>query len=291
MAGSPATYNTDSQLWRATKDLTDVLAQRARSRQPHARVILTQYASDAGTVNPATQPHFGNTSTTAQPQGVPPANNSYSSSANGSNSPPNGSYTSAPSTQPVPVQPAPAYGDPMWPRQAGARPADSPEGPYAPGPIFSENSPFIGGPPDATEPLRTLDFEVSANEAMTGRMMFGVGINSDAGLVGQIMLDEQNFDWTRFPRSWEEIRNATAFRGAGQRLRLEAVPGTQVQRYMINFQNPYLMGTQISLGLSGYFYNRQYTRMASSSGSAAGSRSATSSPRTFRAASPIAGRR
>ena len=31
-----------------------------------------------------------------------------------------------------------------------------------------------------------------------------------------------------------------AFRGAGQRFRLELVPGTQVQRYMISFQEPYL---------------------------------------------------
>ncbi|MCK5644498.1 MAG: BamA/TamA family outer membrane protein, partial [Gammaproteobacteria bacterium] len=156
------------------------------------------------------------------------------------------------------TQRAPEYVAQRWPRQGPTRLVDSPEGPYVPGPIFDENSPFVGGPPDGGDTLRTLDFEVLAHEAMTGRMMFGVGVNSDAGMVGQIVLDEQNFDWTRFPRGWEDIRNATAFRGAGQRFRLEAVPGTQLQRYMINFQDPYLFGSNINLGLSGYYYNRSY---------------------------------
>ena len=90
--------------------------------------------------------------------------------------------------------------------------------------------------------------------------MFGVGVNSDAGLVGSIVLDEQNFDWTRCPTSWEDIRNGTAWRGAGERFRIEAVPGTQVQRYMVNFQEPYLFDdANVSLGLSGYYYDRIYT--------------------------------
>ena len=123
--------------------------------------------------------------------------------------------------------------------------------------IFSEDSPFFGGPPDG-EPTRPLPLDVIAQETQTGRFMFGVGINSDAGLVGSIVIDERNFDWTRVPNSWEQIRNATAFRGAGQRFRMEAVPGTEVQRYMISFQEPYLLDTNVSLGLSGSFYDRRY---------------------------------
>ena len=71
--------------------------------------------------------------------------------------------------------------------------------------------------------------------------MFGVGVNSDAGLVG-------NITWTsrtsigRRPTSWEDIMEGRAFRGAGERFRLELVPGTQVQRYMISFQEPYFDG-------------------------------------------------
>lgn len=108
------------------------------------------------------------------------------------------------------------------------------------------------------EPTEFIDINPRLRETQTGRFMLGVGVNSDAGLVGSIVLDEQNFDWTRFPRSWEDIRTATAWRGAGQRFRLEAAPGTQVQRYMATFQEPYLFNTQYSLGLSGFYYTRFY---------------------------------
>lgn len=123
--------------------------------------------------------------------------------------------------------------------------------------LFSPDSPFFAAPADG-DPTRDLDLFPTMRETQTGRLMFGVGINSDAGLMGSIVIDEQNFDWTRIPRSWEDVRNATAFRGAGQRFRLEAIPGTEVQRYMVNFQEPYLFDTPVSLGLSGYFYNRRY---------------------------------
>ncbi|MBM3791412.1 MAG: hypothetical protein FJW35_13845 [Acidobacteria bacterium] len=87
-------------------------------------------------------------------------------------------------------------------------------------------------------------------------MMFSVGINSEAGLIGSIVLDEQNFDWTRCPRSWEDFRNRSAWRGDGQRFRAEAMPGTEVQRYAVTFQEPYLFDTAVSLSLSGFFYDR-----------------------------------
>jgi len=169
----------------------------------------------------------------------------------------------APNYQPAATAPSPATAPPVQ----GYQPVD-PQPPYGnlavpPTPlpdrqgIFSEDSPFWGGPP-AGEPTRPLPIDVIAQETQTGRFMFGVGINSDAGLVGNIVIDEQNFDWTRVPNSWEDIRNATAFRGAGQRFRVEAVPGTEVHRYMANFQEPYLFDTNVSLGLSGYFYSRRY---------------------------------
>jgi outer membrane protein insertion porin family len=149
----------------------------------------------------------------------------------------------------------------MWPQTNGPdRPIDTPQGQYAPGPIFSESSPFRDGPPGGGEPARPLPLNISAEETMTGRLMFGIGVNSDAGLVGSVTLDEQNFDWSRFPTSWEDIRNGTAWRGAGQRFRLEAMPGTQVQQYSVTFEDPYLFDTQVSLGLSGFYYNRIYTQ-------------------------------
>jgi outer membrane protein insertion porin family len=72
------------------------------------------------------------------------------------------------------------------------------------------------------------------------------------------VVDERNFDWRRWPQSFEDVRNGTAWRGAGQRFRLEAFPGTEVHRYMIRFQEPYLFNSPVSLGLSGYFFTRRY---------------------------------
>ena len=140
-----------------------------------------------------------------------------------------------------------------YPWQRGGR-----SGPVSPRQDVLNELSAIGNDPHWAEPTRFIPLDVPASETQTGRMMFGVGINSDAGLVGSIVLDEQNFDWTRFPRSFEEIRNATAWRGAGQRFRIEAVPGTEVQRYMVNFTEPYFLNTQVSLGLSGHYFTRFY---------------------------------
>ncbi len=167
----------------------------------------------------------------------------------------------APATQPAQAPTTQAYGQQQWPTQSGTpqRPVDSPEGGYIPGPIFNQNSFFNDGPPDGGDFARPVPFGINANETMTGRLMFGVGVNSDSGLVGSVVLDEQNFDWTRFPQSWEDVRNATAWRGAGQRFRMEAVPGTSTSRYAVTFQEPYLFNTPVALGLNGYFYQRAYT--------------------------------
>ena len=147
-------------------------------------------------------------------------------------------------------------------QQLGAAPGvlPPPPGYNGPGELFpgtepSSPSPF-GPPAELEAPTMEVPIDVYVDETQTGRLMFGVGVNSNAGLVGQITLDEQNFDWRRFPRSWGEIRNGTAWRGSGQHFRIEAMPGTQVQRYMFSFTEPYLFDTQNSLGLSGYYYSR-----------------------------------
>jgi outer membrane protein insertion porin family len=56
----------------------------------------------------------------------------------------------------------------------------------------------------------------------------------------------------------QDVVDGRAWRGAGQRFRLEAMPGTQVQRYIASFQEPYLFDTPISFGLSGSYYDRRF---------------------------------
>lgn len=103
-----------------------------------------------------------------------------------------------------------------------------------------------------------VDLYVDLEETETGRFMAGASVNSDLGVFGNFIIEEQNFDWRRFPKSWEDIRNGTAWRGAGQRFRLEAAPGSVIQRYLVSLQEPYLWDTPISLGLSGSFYDRRF---------------------------------
>ncbi|TWU09412.1 Outer membrane protein assembly factor BamA precursor [Symmachiella macrocystis] len=108
---------------------------------------------------------------------------------------------------------------------------------------------------------RMLDLEVGVEEAQTGRLMIGAGVNSDSGLVGSVVLDERNFDIFRPPTSWDDIWSGRAWRGAGQQFRLEAVPGTVVNRYLANWRDPYaftLFDRDVSFGVSGFFFNRIY---------------------------------
>ena len=114
------------------------------------------------------------------------------------------------------------------------------------------------GLPGQPYPEQTVDILFEGQETQTGRLMLGVGVNSDAGVVGNIVLDERNFDWRRPPTSWEDVRNGTAFRGAGQRFRVDASPGSQVNRYLVSFQEPYLLDSPISLGLSGSYFDRRF---------------------------------
>src|SRR5205085_4213833 len=102
------------------------------------------------------------------------------------------------------------------------------------------------------------DVLVQVQETQTGSLLFGVGVNSDAGLTGSIVLNERNFDITHLPTSFEDLLSGRAFRGAGQEFRIEAVPGTQLQRYTASWREPFLFDSPYSLGVSGYYYDRVF---------------------------------
>ena len=108
------------------------------------------------------------------------------------------------------------------------------------------------------------DILVQVQEQPTGSLIFGVGVNSDAGLTGSIVLNERNFDITRWPTSFDDLLSGHAFRGAGQEFRIEAVPGTQLQRYTASWREPYLFDSQYSLGLSAYYWDRVYNEYTES---------------------------
>ncbi len=107
-------------------------------------------------------------------------------------------------------------------------------------------------------PENYADIDVSVMEAQTGRIMIGGAFNSDNGLTGQITIDERNFDIARFPRSWRDMVDGRAFRGAGQGFRMELLPGRNVQRYLVSFTEPYLFNSAVSFSASGYFFTRNF---------------------------------
>ncbi len=102
------------------------------------------------------------------------------------------------------------------------------------------------------------DLVVEIQEDRTGMLVFGVGINSDAGANANIVLHERNFDLTRLPTSFDDILSNRAFRGAGQEFRMEISPGTELNRFVVSFREPYLFDTRYSLGTSAYFYHRRF---------------------------------
>jgi outer membrane protein insertion porin family len=110
--------------------------------------------------------------------------------------------------------------------------------------------------PDVNATPTPLDVFVS--ETRTGKFMFGVAVNSDAGVTAQITIDERNFDITRPPTSWDDVMNGTAWRGAGQGFRFEAQPGSVVQRYLVSFTDPYFLNTNVSFSASGFYFDRNY---------------------------------
>lgn len=117
-----------------------------------------------------------------------------------------------------------------------------------------------GGTPgrNPTPPPGYVDLNIDVSEGRTGRLMAGAGVNSNNGLVGSVVLQEDNFDIMRPPRSWADIVNGYAWRGAGQSFRIEAQPGNQVSRYVVSWNDPFFMRTDYNVGVSGFYFNRFY---------------------------------
>lgn len=137
---------------------------------------------------------------------------------------------------------------------------------YAPGSAVTSVPGALGDPYGAVDPYnvfqgpreRTADLVLSGYPARTGRIMLGGAVNSDAGVTGQLTIDEKNFDICRWPTSFQDLFSGTAFRGRGQTLRLEAAPGSQFQRYMATFVEPSIFNRPISMSVNGFLYDRRF---------------------------------
>jgi len=110
------------------------------------------------------------------------------------------------------------------------------------------------GPAKPETDLR--DATVSVIEGRTGSIMFGAGVASDSGVIGQIVYDQRNFDISDYPQSLADLIYGKAFKGAGQRLRIAWNPGTIVSTFSISFTEPYLYDRPVGLEVGAYGFER-----------------------------------
>lgn len=110
----------------------------------------------------------------------------------------------------------------------------------------------VGDQPDVRDVLINVEESRKA-----GDFIFGFGVTSNSGLVGSIILDIKNFDLFDTPRSFEEFVKLRSFHGAGQRLRIEAQPGTELNRFRIDFTEPYFLDQKLRFDLSAYYFDRR----------------------------------
>jgi len=100
------------------------------------------------------------------------------------------------------------------------------------------------------------DALVDVAEDETTTILFGVGVTSNSGLTGSMTLEQRNFDLFDWPRTGSEFFKGRSFRGAGQTLRLQVEPGTQVNRGTIEFREPYLLDKELGYNLAAYLFER-----------------------------------
>ena len=111
--------------------------------------------------------------------------------------------------------------------------------------------------PDPDDP-EYRDVLVEVKERNTGAVNFGLAVGSDAGLFGEISLQQSNFDIFDSPESFEEFITGRAFRGAGQQFNMAFRPGTEIFQYLVSFTEPRLWDTPYSMRLQGNLFRREY---------------------------------
>ena len=132
----------------------------------------------------------------------------------------------------------------------GAQPSLIPQTGFAPQTGFTPNGVPLGARPATVN--------VFVTPGPTGKLLAGGTVGSDNGFVGEIIIDERDFNIFAFPRSLRDLSDPRVFRGAGQSFRAEIVPGEDLERYLVSIGDPYFLNTGLSVNLSGYYFDRQY---------------------------------
>ncbi len=109
--------------------------------------------------------------------------------------------------------------------------------------------------PSGSEP-GVRDALVTVEETDTTRILFGVGVTTNSGIVGTISIENRNFDLFDTPRTAKEFFKGRSFTGAGQTLRLRLEPGTEFTRGRLEFREPYLFDKPLGFGMAIYGFER-----------------------------------
>ncbi len=117
-------------------------------------------------------------------------------------------------------------------------------------------------PPQVNQPpivmnniVDTADVDIFIPQNPSSRFNVGGTYNSDNSFLGQIVIEDRDFD---LPRRLGQITDPRSWRGGGKTFRVEAMPGNEVQRYLVSLANPYFGGTENSVSVSGFLFDRQY---------------------------------
>ncbi len=124
--------------------------------------------------------------------------------------------------------------------------------------IFKPGSVRVATIPTGEPDVR--DIVVRVEETDTATLILGAGISSNTGVLGNLSLVQRNFDIADPPDSWDELAKGEAWRGAGQLFQLVLEPGSELQRYRIDFREPSLFDSDVSLTTSGFYFERERDR-------------------------------
>lgn len=102
--------------------------------------------------------------------------------------------------------------------------------------------------PEETDVPNRKNLVVGVDEKNTGNFSIGAGFSSVDSLVGFAEMSQGNFD----------LFNPPTFTGGGQKFRIRASLGTELQDYQISFVEPWFLDRKLSLGVDLYHRDLNY---------------------------------
>jgi outer membrane protein assembly factor BamA len=98
------------------------------------------------------------------------------------------------------------------------------------------------------------DILVRVEEASTRQWKYESGLNANGQPIVRLIMVDRNFDPFRFPLSWDDVVEERAFRGGGQRARIEVMRLDLLQGRLLFFADGSLLPAVARAWLAGIGY-------------------------------------